>query len=207
MSAATLATIELALYTALAGLLTNVTTGPTTSRPFACVGRYAGPVPPEGLAEAAAQYPCAMLRFDEDLSTRDVMGYGAASIEDRALSQFSVLVAVEDARAIDDGMVGDASAPGLLRLVDAVIAACNGLVVADTHMNLSTRYAGTRAELIRRGAVYVYAVRFEATRDAEAATYDASAAVTIPAVYSDINLVGTGTAPNPLVQIVSDTTP
>jgi hypothetical protein len=74
-------------------------------------------------------------------------------------------------------------------------------------MNLSTRYAGTRAELIRRGAVYVYAVRFEATRDAEAATYDSSAAVTIPAVYSDINLVGTGTAPNPLVQIVSDTTP
>jgi len=137
MSAATLASIELALYTALSGLLTNVTTGPTTSRPFACVGRYAGPVPPEGLAEAAAQYPCAMLRFDEDQSTRDVMGFGAASIEDRALSQFSVLVAVEDARA----------------------------------------------------------------------TYDSSAAVTIPAVYSDINLVGTGTAPNPLVQIVSDTTP
>ena len=99
MSAATLASIELALYTALSGLLTNVTTGPTNARPFACVGRYAGPVPPEGLAEAAAQYPCAMLRFDEDLSTRDVMGYGAASIEDRALSQFSVLVAVEDARA------------------------------------------------------------------------------------------------------------
>ena len=52
MSAATLATIELALYTALSGLLTNVTTGPTTSRPFACVGRYAGPVPPEGLVGA-----------------------------------------------------------------------------------------------------------------------------------------------------------
>lgn len=205
---ATLATIELALYTALSGLLTNVTTGPTTARPFACVGRYAGPVPPDGLHEAVAQYPCALLRFDEDVSVRDVLGFGAASIEDRALSSFSVLVAVEDARAIDDGMVGDTSAPGLLRLVDAVIAACNGIVIADTHMQLSARYAGTRAEIIRRGVVYVYAVRFEATRAAATATYDDSAAVAIPEIHSDINIVGTGTpAPNPLVQIVSDTTP
>jgi len=206
--AATLTSIELALYTALSGLLTNVTTGPTTTRPFACVGRYAGQVPQEGLAEAAAAWPCALLRFDDDISTRDVLGFGVESIEDRALASFSVLVGVEDPRDIADGMIGDANVPGLLRLVDLVIAACNGVTYADPHMQMSVRYSGTRAEVIKRGTVYVYAVRFDATRDAAGAAFDASGATLIPGVYSDINIVGTGTpAPNPLVQIVSDPNP
>jgi hypothetical protein len=206
--AATLTSIELALYTALSGLLTNVTTGPTTARPFACVARYAGQVPQEGLAEAAAAWPCALLRFDDDISTRDVHGFGVESIEDRALASFSVLVGVEDPRDIADGMIGDANVPGLLRLVDAVIAACNGVTFADPHMQMSIRYAGTRAELVKRGTVYVYAVRFDATRDAAAVAFDASGATLIPSVNSDINITGTGTpAPNPLVQIVSEPNP
>lgn len=204
---ATLTSIELALYTALSALLTDVTTGPTTTRPFAFVGRYAGEVPQEGIGEAVAAWPCALLRFDDDMSTRDVLGYGVEAIEDRALASFSVLVGVEDPRDIADGMIGDANVPGLLRLVDAVVAACNGVTYSAPHMQMSVRYAGTRRELVRRGAIYVYAVRFDATRDAASVAFDASGATLIPSVYSDINIEGTGTAPNPLVQIRSTPNP
>lgn len=202
---ATLASIEAVLYAGLAALLTDVTTGPTTAKPFAFVGRYAGQVPPEGIGEAVAAWPCALLRFEDDASTRDVIGFGAEATEDRALASFSVLVGVEDPRDIADGMVGDSSVPGLLRLVDAVIAACNGLVVADSHMQASTRYGGTRAEVVKRGNVYVYAARFDVTRDVARYAYDAADdSPLIPSVHADINITGTGEpAPNPLVQIVS----
>lgn len=198
---ATLADIELVLYTALDTLDAGP---PTTTQPFAVVGRFAGEVPQEGLGEVCAQYPAALLRFDDEASARDVIGFGAASIEDRTVASFTVLVAVEDPRSIDDGMIGDANVPGALRCVEAVIAACNGLTFTDAHQRLSTRYAGTRPVLIRRGTVYVYGVRFEAQRDAPTATSAeataAAALTTVNPVVGDVNLEGTGTAPNPLVQ-------
>ena len=200
---ATLVSLDAILYTALAALLTDQTTGPTAGKPFACVGRYAGTVPPEGISEVGAQYPCALLRFNAEDSTRDVRGFGAASIEDRATASWSVLVAVEDPRDIADGMIGTNSAPGLLSLVDAVIGACNGLVVAGAHMQQATRYAGVRAELVRRGVVYVYAVAFEAMRDAPLATITDTSSL-VEEIRADVNLEGTGTAPNPLDRFIAD---
>jgi hypothetical protein len=175
------------------------------------VGRYAGEIPPEGLSEVCAQYPAALLRFDEETSARDVLGFGVESLNDRTLASFTVLVAVEDPRSTDDGIIGDANVPGALRCCEAVVAACNGLTFTDAHQRLSTRYVSTRPLLVKRGSVYVYGVRFDAQRDAPVATSsEETAAGTLPdvePVAGDINLEGTGTAPNPLVQFVANPNP
>lgn len=178
MADTTLYDAEGALYAALKALEAGP---PTAAQPFALVGRYAGTVDPEaGIAEAVAQWPCALLRWNGETATRDV-DTEAAGVQDRAATSFDVLVGTEDPRAIDDAIVGDAGVPGLLRLVGAVIGACNGLALdlqnpaSDTLRRRRVRYTGARDEWIRRGVVYVKAVGFEVLRVAETAADPADA--------------------------------
>jgi hypothetical protein len=212
MADTTLVTAEAALFAALTALQTTDPAGPTDAQPFALVGRYSGPVDPEtGIAEAAAQWPCALLRWNGETSTREV-DTELEGVQDRAAASFDVLVGLEDPRSIDDAIAGAAGVPGLLALVGAVIAACNGLALdlatpaSETLRLRRARYTGARNEWIRRGAVYVMAVGFEVLRAAETATdpADTSPALTVQA---DVNLLSGDTtdvyAPQPIAQFTN----
>lgn len=210
----TLADVDGLLYTALSGLLINVTTGTTEARPFATVGRYAGSLDETSVRDVIAQYPAALLAYEGETVTRTVNTL-AGDAEDRGLNAWTVYVCVEDARAIDDGTVGSATAPGGLRLVDAVLGVLNGLLIVTTGaqpqtawMDRRLRCVGTREALIRRGVVYVYAVGFEAARALPQVT-PADDSVELAEVRGDVNLVDTlsdDDPQNPVVQFIADTT-
>ena len=209
----TLADVDGLLYTALSGLLINVTTGTTEARPFATVGRYAGSLDETSVREVVTQYPAALLAYEGETVTRTVNTL-AGDAEDRGLNAWTVYVCVEDARAIDDGTVGSAAAPGGLRLVDAVLGVLNGLLIVTTGASAATawmdrrlRCVGTREALIRRGVVYVYAVSFEAARALPQVTPD-DTSVDLLEVRGDVNLVDTlddDDPENPVVQFIADT--
>lgn len=201
---ASLADIDDALVTALSALVAEPQ---TESDPFAYVGRYAGAVPPEGLQ--VFKFPCALVRFNGETSTRVVKTWGGDT-EETGTASWDVLVACEDPQSIDSGMRGTASAPGLLRLVDAALAAVNALAVTGLFQYQPVRYVATRPELVVRNAVYVYAVALEAVREAPQAT-NPDPAASLPYVNpidGDVNLEGTAdAAPNPLVQFESEPNP
>jgi len=209
----TLADVDGLLYTALSGLLINVNTGTTEARPFATVGRFAGSLDETSVREVVTQYPAALLAYEGETVTRTVNTL-AGDAEDRGLNAWTVYVCVEDARAIDDGTVGSATAPGGLRLVDAVLGVLNGLLIVTAGalpqtawMDRRLRCVGTREALIRRGVVYVYAVSFEAARALPQVT-PADDSVELIEVRGDVNLVDTlndDDPQNPVVQFIADT--
>lgn len=201
MATATLAQLDAAIFAALGALQTDQTTGPTAGKPFALVGRYAGAFTPRGVgSQCNAQYPAALLRWSDEFAERDVDITLAGDAEDRGRSLWTVLVVVEDPRAIDDGMAGATGVPGVFTLVDAVLGACNALIIAGTWHERRLRYvrAAPSAPLTDLGVTYAAEVTFEAARVAPAAaTTDAS--VPLTSLVGDVNLSGfdnTG-APDP----------
>ena len=212
-----LADVDGLLYTALSTLLINVTTGTTAARPFACVGRFAGSLDETSVREVVTQYPAALLSYEGETVTRTINTL-AGDAEDRGLNAWVVYVCVEDARAIDDGTLGSAAAPGGMRLVDSVLGVLNGLLLTATDgstastastawMDRRLRCVGTREALIRRGVVYVYAVGFEAARALPQVT-PADTSVDLTEVRGDVNLVDTlddDSPSNPVVQFIADT--
>ena len=195
------------MFSALDALLINVTTGTTSARPLALVGRYAGTLAEDSIMEVCTQYPAALLAYLGEQVTRTVNTIGGDS-EDRSLVRWAVYVAVEDVRAIEDGTVGATTAPGGLRLVDSVLGVLSGLPLDDAWFDRRLRCVGVREALIRRGTVYVYAVDFEAMRALPQVT-PTDTSVALDAIYGDVNLTGTidGDNPhNPVVQFIADTT-
>lgn len=195
------------MFSALDALLINVTTGTTSARPLALVGRYAGTLAEDSIMEVCTQYPAALLAYLGEQVTRTVNTIGGDS-EDRSLVRWTVYVAVEDVRAIEDGTVGATTAPGGLRLVDSVLGVLSGLPLDDAWFDRRLRCVGVREALIRRGTVYVYAVDFEAMRALPQVT-PTDTSVALDAIYGDVNLTGTidGDNPdNPVVQFIADTT-
>lgn len=203
----TLAAIDQTLFARLETL--RVSGSPPTyslATPFAMVDRYVGPIEEEGIREACALYPACLLRADGDGATR-VVNVVSGDSEDRVAETWSVLIAVEDPRAIVDGVVGVAGAPGILLLIDVVIGALNGLYFADSYRQRRIRYTGWRYELAKRGNLYVVAVGFEALRVAP--TTDEPDAPNGPdsppltEIAGEVNLEGTSDpAPNPVNQFV-----
>ena len=195
------------MFSALDALLINVTTGTTSARPLALVGRYAGVLAEDSIMEVCTQYPAALLAYLGEQVTRTVNTIGGDS-EDRSLVRWTVYVAVEDVRAIEDGTVGATTAPGGLRLVDSVLGVLSGLPLDDAWFDRRLRCVGVREALIRRGTVYVYAVDCEAMRALPQVT-PTDTSVALDAIYGDVNLTGTidGDNPdNPVVQFIADTT-
>lgn len=209
----TLADVDGLLYTALSGLLIDVSTGTTAARPFALVGRFAGSLDETSVREVVTQWPAALLAYDGETVTRTVNTL-AGDAEDRGLNAWTVYVCVEDPRAIDDGTIGTTTAPGGLRLIDSVLGVLNGLLIAvkgdqpaTAWMDRRLRCVGTREALIRRGVVYVYAVSFEAARALPQVT-PADTSVDLLEVRGDVNLVdtlGDDDPENPVVQFIADT--
>lgn len=204
--AATLAAIDAALFAALAALSASP---PTDAQPFALVGRYDGEPTKDGLLEAMAQFPCALLRWDDEKAVRDVDTAGPGS-EDRGAGHWTVLVALEDPRAIDDALQGATGAPGLFALVDAVLGACNALQVAGLWRGRSVRYVDATPvrALTVRGVAYARAVRFEALRAAPTAADPVVSTQPLTDVRGDINQQNPGgDAPrNPFETFDSTTT-
>lgn len=160
MPNATLATIDAALYSAISPLVSGP---PVAATPFAVAARYAGPVTKQGLSNVCReQYPAVMLRFDGETITRDIQTW--AYSEEVGEASWSVITVVEDPREVDEGMYGDANAPGALRLIDAALDAVNALLAANTYQGISLRAAETRPELIEEGVVYAYSTRIAARR-------------------------------------------
>lgn len=201
-----LADLEEDMFTALSALLTDQTTGPTAQRPLALVGRFAGTLDENTITEVCAQYPAALLAYGGEQATRTVNTIGGDA-EDRSLVRWTVYAAVEDVRAIEDGTVGISTAPGGLRIVDAVLGVLSGLPLDDAWFDRRLRSTGVREALIRRGTVYVYALDFEAMRALPQVT-PADTSVPLVEVYGDVNLTGTlndDNPDNPVVQFIADT--
>lgn len=199
MADATLYSIDAALFAALSALQINVPTGVTAARPFALVARYAGPPTPEGFDAVGAQYPCALLACEGEADDRVIDAVGSQS-EERVRCAFVVYVALEDPRAIEDGIVGTTNAPGMYTLCGQVTGALNALFVAGLWRGRKVRHTYSRPvdALIRRGVAYVYALGFEALRVAEQAT-DVDTSPALASIDGDENLQGTAdTAPNPI---------
>jgi hypothetical protein len=131
----------------------------------------------------------------------------AGDSEDRGTVRWTVYVAAEDPRAIDDGVVGTSTAPGSYILTDAVLAALNGLPLSGAWFSRTLRTSGVREALIRRGVVYVYAIDFEAMRALPQVT-PTDSSVTLGEIAGDVNIpfeVGGDNPDNPRVQFVADT--
>jgi hypothetical protein len=209
MPNATLADIDAALYAALGALVSGP---PVAATPFAVAARYAGPVTKRGLSNVCReQYPAVLLRFDGEADTRDIDTWGTQS-EEVGDSSWSVIVVAEDPREVDQGMVGDANAPGALRLIDAALAAVNALAVANTYQSRTVRAVETRAELIEDGVVYAFATRLVARRVLPQATNPDPAAglpYVQPMVGAENLIDGHGDAigVNPLVTFQADPNP
>lgn len=161
MANATLVDIDSAVYTALQALVSGP---PVAATPFAVCARYAGPVTKRGLSNVCReQYPAVLLRFDGETDVRDILTWGL-STEEVGDSSWSIITVVEDPREVDEGLVGNTSAPGAYRLIDTVLGAVNSLLVANTYQSIPLRAAGTQAELVEDGVVYAYATRITARR-------------------------------------------
>lgn len=202
----TLSDTDSAIYTALSALQINVTTGTTASRPFALVGRFAGALDEDSIREVVTQWPAALLAFGGEAVTRTVSTLAGDS-EDRGTVRWTVYVAAEDPRAIDDGVVGTSTAPGSYILTDAVLAVLNGLPLSGAWFSRTLRTSGVREALIRRGVVYVYAIDFEAMRALPQVT-PTDSSVTLADIRGDVNLpfdAGDDNPDNPRVQFVADT--
>ena len=202
-----LAALDAALYAALSATQWITASGPTTARPFALVGRYAGGLSVDGIRETCAQYPAALLRYDGGGSTRTVDA--VEGVDDTGTEAWTVLVAVEEPREIDDAIAAtDAQVPGALALIDAVLLALNGLVFDEAWRDRRVRVVGYAPALIARGTVYVYAVRFEARRELPQAPMTVAQAGNgqgLTSITAETDLVGPGTpAPDASVAIAID---
>lgn len=202
----TLSDTDSAIYTALSALQINVTSATTAARPFALVGRFAGTLDEDSIREVVTQWPAALLAFGGESVTRTVSTLAGDS-EDRGTVRWTVYVAAEDPRAIDDGVVGTSTAPGSYILTDAVLAVLNGLPLSGAWFSRTLRTSGVREALIRRGVVYVYAIDFEAMRALPQVT-PTDSSVTLADIRGDVNLpfdAGDDNPDNPRVQFVADT--
>ena len=206
-----LAVIDTAILTAL---VAKVAVPATTTAPFALAGRYAGPVTREGLSRVCGgQFPAVLVRFDGEQSARIVNVL--ADVEDRGVATWSVIVALEDPRAIDDAINQSAAgAAGILQCLDVALGAVNGLIVTPsgtTWRDRPLRAASAVPELVDDGVCYAYSVRVEAQRDLPLAVNPDPAAdlPLLNPVIGDVNLIGTGLADavQPLVQFESEPNP
>ena len=205
MAAATLATADTRIYSAVAAL---VTAPVATATPLAFVDRFVGNVPPTGLP--AAKFPAAMIRCNGTQAERPVATLTGLGTVDRVKASWSVLVQMTDPADVTRGVNGSAAFPGILRIVDAVTAVLNGLWLDDAYMERVLRLVSALPDPAVPSALIVYDVRFEAMLDApsayaaQVAAYEAAAS-DIEEMRGDVNVQGTvDPAPNPLVQLVAE---
>lgn len=199
-----LATIDAALLTALEATRHSGT--PSASQPFAFVGRYAGDFTREGIADVAqGLFPACFLRWDGGTDARTVDALEGT--EDVEASAWSVYVALEDARSIDDAVTTSSSSYGLLDLVDVATGVISGLTVdaedpdsgtteAATWHDRRVRVTGRKTALIERGVAYAAQITVEA-RITLAQVTPTDTSVNLTSIRGDVELPEDD-APNPM---------
>jgi hypothetical protein len=197
-----LATIDAALLTALEA--TRHTGTPSATQPFAFVGRYAGDFTREGIADVAqGLFPACFLRWDGGTDARTVDALEGT--EDVEASAWSVYVALEDARSIDDAVTTSSSSYGLLDLVDVATGVISGLTVegtevagtyAETWRDRRVRVTGRKTALIERGVAYAAQIVVEA-RITLAQVTPTDTSVNLTSIRGDVE-IPEDDAPNPM---------
>ena len=199
-----LATIDAALLTALEA--TRHTGTPSATQPFAFVGRYAGDFTREGIADVAqGLFPACFLRWDGGTDARTVDALEGT--EDVEASAWSVYVALEDARSIDDAVTTSSSSYGLLDLVDVATGVISGLTVegtdavgtyAETWRDRRVRVTGRKTALIERGVAYAAQIVVEA-RITLAQVTPEDPSVDLTSVRGNVDLAVDDPPPTPFV--------
>lgn len=205
-----LATLDAALLTALEALA--FTSTPSASQPFAWVGRYAGDLTREGLSDVTQQrFPSCLLRWDGGTDARSVDA--TEGTEDYEVSTWTVYVALEEPRDVDDAITTASTSFGLLDLVDAATGAISGLTVdgedasgaavSATWRDRRVRIASRKTALVERGVAYVVAITVEARITlAQVTPPDDSVPLTL--IHGDVDLAVTDPPPTPFVPFESD---
>jgi hypothetical protein len=203
MAAATLDTIDAALFAQLATLLTTASPG----GPLAQVLRYAGttgadkgvPVAPQGVVPAAM---LALEGEDYDVAVGHSGQHPALFV---ATSTWRVFVVTSELRGHAAAVKGSATT-GAYAIATAVAGALAGLVIDGLYRGGGVTLRGLRPVHVKPGQ-YVYLLRLEAARAIEAVT-PADDSVDLEGIDGDVNLKSLAdTAPNPLVEFDADTDP
>lgn len=199
-----LATIDAALLTALEATRHSGT--PSATQPFAFVGRYAGDFTREGVADVAqGLFPACFLRWDGGVDARTVDAIEGT--EDVEVSAWSVYVALEDARSVDDAITTASTSYGLLDLVDVATGVVSGLTVegteaagtyAETWHDRRVRVAGRKTALVERGVAYAAQITVEARITLEQVT-PADPSVDLTSVRGNVDLAVDDPPPTPFV--------
>lgn len=163
-----LAGIDSALFAALAA--TGHAGTFSAEQPFSLVARHTGPWTREALQHVCAQYPAALLRANGASYSAAAPMTILGETEMRAPEGWSVLVALEDPRSADDATQGADGVPGLLTLIDRVLAVLNELPVPGAQT--SARAVGWRwvPELARGGVLTAAEILFTVERTPPAVT-------------------------------------
>lgn len=183
-----LAPIEAAIF---ARLLTLRHAGtPTNEAPFATVARYAGPLTREGLQAALVTYPCLLMKRGR-VRPQLLVETTLHAFEQRAGDVWTLVIAVEDPREIDDAMVGPLpDVPGLLPLHDVVETTINGLALdalwAGRPVHV-TEYGDLDA-LTARGAAYAAYLEVRADRSMQRCPTDDPPAEPFEGTDGGVNL-------------------
>lgn len=163
---ATIAAVYDGVYTALAAL------GPSSaggSGSLACVTDFAGEVTQELIEQATLRrYPAALLALAAEDPSSATVETTTGEMETITRTQLVIYLAALALRGDRQAERGGTNGPkGLFTIASEVLSAVNGLVIDGLWGTGRVHYAGARPTLIKRGAVYVYALRFQADRITE----------------------------------------
>lgn len=155
----TLAVLDAAIYTALHALEHDGT--PTDARPFARVCRGWLPINDTILQLLAPQTPGIILIWGrtkpQPVPGTETLLPEATQPESRSPEMWTALVVLEEPRDLDAAVQGATGSHGILTLLDAALAAVNGLVVEGTWQGRRVRVAeyGPHPTLSKHGSATV----------------------------------------------------
>lgn len=149
-----LGAVDAALYAALRTRAYESDAGPSPTAPFARVARAWLPFDPK-LLSLATPGPAVLLvwgRVRPEIAVATALGEHEA----HAADTWTIVVAVDDSREIDDALVSGANWPSIYDLVDLVLETVHGLAVDGSWHGRRVRVAeyGPNAALSKRGSVY-----------------------------------------------------
>ena len=192
MSDATIADVYGAVFDAVETLGPSPGTGS-----FKTVLEFAGEVTQEQVEQVThRKYPAALIAYAAEDSTNASLDTLTGEMETVVRAQLVVYVASLALRGTKRAQNNEPTGvKGLFTLTSEVVGAVNGLRVEGLYGTKRVHYSGMRPALLRTGALYVYALRFEANRCAEQATIPDDS-VPLTDVQGSENIVGSGTLTN-----------
>lgn len=181
------------------------TLGPSGSGSFKSVREFAGEVTHEQIEQSTMRhYPAALVALaaedPEEAASVDTL---TGEMESVVRTQIVVYVAGLSLRGVKRSQETEAAGTkGLFALASEVIGAVNGLHIETLYGTKRVHYAGLRPVLLKPGALYVYAIRFQALRVAEQASVP-DISVPLEDVQGEVNIDDDGatlTNANPLAR-------